>query len=141
MEFTITAMSIADYDSVLQIWQQTENIGLSQADSPERIAAYLDRNPGLSFIAVQDEKIVGTILSGHDSRRGFIHHLAVLPEYRRQGIGESLVSHCLEGLRNIGIDRCHIFVYQANESGIRFWEKQGWFRRDELLPMSYNLPD
>ncbi|MEN6480862.1 MAG: GNAT family N-acetyltransferase [Anaerolineaceae bacterium] len=141
MEFTIRAMTIADYDSVFQIWQQTENIGLSQADSPERIAAYLERNPGLSFIAVQDEKIVGAILSGHDSRRGFIHHLAILPEYRRQGIGESLVSHCLEGLKNIGIDRCHIFVYQANKSGIRFWEKQGWFRRDELLPMSYNLPD
>ncbi len=42
-------------------------------------------------MAEKRKSIVGAILSGHDGRRGFVHHLVVLPEVRRQGIGQQLV--------------------------------------------------
>lgn len=68
---------MADYDEAWALWKRTEGIGLSQADEPRNIASFLARNPGLSFVAEEEGKIVGAVLCGSDGRRGFLHHLAV----------------------------------------------------------------
>lgn len=63
---------------------------LSKADEKAKIESYLTRSEGMSKVAVIDGKIVGTVLASHDGRRGFIHHMAVLPDYRRNRIGHEL---------------------------------------------------
>ena len=47
----IREMAISDYDSVIALWCQTEGMSIRDADSKESIGNYLDRNPGLSFVA------------------------------------------------------------------------------------------
>mgnify|MGYP002517741159 CR=1 FL=1 len=89
---TIRPMTIGDYDEVFAMWQITSKRALSEADERGQIERYLNRNKGMSQVAVIDGKIVGTVLAGHDGRRGFIHYMAVLPEYRRQGIASALTS-------------------------------------------------
>ncbi len=49
MSVGIREMTMADYDAMLALWQISEGIGLSNADSRDNIASYLQRNPGLSF--------------------------------------------------------------------------------------------
>ena len=98
--------------------------------------AYLARNPGLSFVARRAGKIVGAVLCGHDGRRGYLHHLAVEPSLRGQGIGSVLVRKCLAALAAIGVQRCNIFVFSDNESGKVFWRKTGW-RTYEGLEVMY----
>ena len=99
---------------------------------------YLRRNEGMSQVAVIDGKIVGTVLAGHDGRRGFIHHMAVLPEYRRRRIGHSLAEKAIEMIRAEGIDKTHIFSYQNNEIGQNFWRDFGFEKRDDVFVYSYD---
>ena len=127
---------IQDYDAVLALWQACEGVGLSNADSRESITRYLERNPGQSFIVENDSRFVGTVLRGHDGRRGYIHHLAVHPDYRRRGIGQKLVTRCLAALREDGIQKCHLFVFGENRNGRQFWQEIGWTERVELVLMS-----
>jgi ribosomal protein S18 acetylase RimI-like enzyme len=129
-------MTIEDYPDVFQLWEMSDNIGLSKADSQPSIQKFLERNPGMSYIAWTEEKMVGAVLCGHDGRRGYIHHLMVHPEFRRKGIGQSLVSRCMFALTRIGIQKCHLFVFEENLHGIKFWESLGWTRRVELTMMS-----
>jgi putative acetyltransferase len=133
-------MSINDFDAVSVLWQNTENIGLSQADSYEQISYYLERNPDLSYVALVNNIIVGTVLSGHDGRRGCIYHLAVQPAFRSFGIGRGLVQLCLAGLAHAHIERCHIHVYAENQTGLAFWKNNGWFTRTELELLSIDIP-
>ena len=76
----------------------------------------------MSQVAVVDGKIVGTVLAGHDGRRGFIHHMAVLPEFRRKKIGHALAQTAIQKIREQGIDKTHIFCYrtmkQVKASGV-----------------------
>jgi putative acetyltransferase len=137
--YTIRPFSMEAYDEVYALWQATPGVGLSSADGRDEIGRYLARNPGLSFVAEQDGRLVGAVLCGHDGRRGFIHHLAVRPEARRQGLGGRLVRACLGGLRAAGIQKCHLFVFGANVEAIAFWKAAGWVSRDELVLMSMNL--
>ena len=129
----ILPMTIKNYAEVYEIWNSIPGIGLSDADSEEAIARYLDHNPNLSFICYVENKIVGIILCGHDGRRGYIHHASVLPEYRGQNIGNALVQKALGEFQNQGINKCHLFVFYDNEIGNVFWNKQGWKKRSDIL--------
>ena len=137
--FRIEPLSIDDYDALYAFWQATPGVGLSQADSREGIACYLARNPGGSFQVRLDDLIVGSVLGGHDGRRGFLHHLAVAPICRRQGVGRQLVNAALAALRAEGIDKCHLMVFTHNESAQAFWRKLGWVVREELRLVSCDL--
>ena len=72
----IREMTIDDYDEVYEMWQITTKRALSKADERDQMERYLKHNAGMSQVAVVDGKIVGTVLAGHDGRRGFIHHMA-----------------------------------------------------------------
>lgn len=139
MHIQYREMTIDDYEPVINLWKNSENIGMSNADSLKNLTFYLERNPGMSFIALDGEQLVGAALCGHDGRRGAIYHLAVLPAARQQGIGRQLVQHCLIGLQRAGIERCHIHVYSANAAGLQFWQNNGWFLRPELELLSIDL--
>jgi putative acetyltransferase len=139
IDIDIREMQIEDYDQVYALWRSTEGIGLSLADSRDHIARYLASNPGMSFCAWEGVALAGAVLCGHDSRRGYLHHLAVSRPYRGAGIGRSLVHRCLAALQDAGITKCHLFVFQDNREAIAFWQHNGWALRTDLYIMSKNL--
>ncbi len=133
----IREMTMADYDAAMALWQRTEGMGLRPADAPEHIARYLARNPGLSFVAMDGDRLVGTVLCGHDGRRGYLQHLAVERAYRGRGIGKALVERVLNALRDVGIRKCHLFVIKENQAAIAFWRHIGWELRQDIVTMSH----
>jgi ribosomal protein S18 acetylase RimI-like enzyme len=139
MKITISPFTIESYDDILALWQQCGGIGLSEADSRDNIRSYLERNPGMSFVAMDYGRIVGAILAGYDGRRGYIHHLAVHPDHRRQGVGRQLAEHCLQKLKKAGIQKGHIFIFNNNTDGITFWKSVGWTYRADISVMSKTI--
>ncbi len=135
--FSIRTMQIGDYDSVATLMQETPGISLRDADSRENTARYLERNPGLSFVACIDRNIIGCIMSGHDGRRGYLQHLLVHPQQRGKGIAHALLESCLTALEQIGIHKSHIDVLKTNEAGAAFWEHQGWHKRTDIDRYSF----
>lgn len=133
----IVEMTMSDYDSVFALLRETPGVVLRDADSRDAIASYLKRNPGLSFVARNGDRLVGCLLSGHDGRRGYLHHLAVDPSCRRCGIGSALVRLCLERLQRQGIRKSHVDVLIGNETAHLFWSRRGWERRNELVKYSF----
>ncbi|KGE19614.1 GNAT family N-acetyltransferase [Paenibacillus wynnii] len=122
-----------DYSAAYKLWEKTEGMGLSSADSEEEITRYLQRNVGLSQICEdEDGTIAGTALCGHDGRRGYIYHVAVSTSYRGMGVGRALVNRCLNKLREERIAKCHLMVIGDNEGGRGFWSGLGWQFRDGI---------
>jgi len=139
MRCTITAMTLADYEDVLRLWQNSEGVGLSESDSRTEIASFLKRNRGMSFVARAGNEMVGAVLCGHDGRRGCLYHLAVASSHRRNGLGSALVARCVAELERCGILKCNVFFYRRNANGERFWLKQGWRKRADLCMAQKNL--
>ena len=101
-------------------------------DTREEIERFLKRNPTSCFVAMEEEKIVGTILCGNDGRRGYLYHTAVASEYQGQGIGTALLEAALEALKAEGICKVALVALKGNADGNGFWEKQGFFAREDL---------
>lgn len=136
MKITIRKMTIGDYAEVFALWSVCDGVGLAEGDSRDDIRRFLRRNPGLSFVAVSANHIVGAVLGSHDGRRGFLYHLAVIPEHRRAGIGRLLVQRALLALGSLGIPKCHVVVFRRNRAGRAFWRSIGWEARTRLCLMS-----
>lgn len=130
---TIRTMTPEDYDRVWALWMSCKNMGFNDLDdSREGIARFLRRNPTTSFVAEEEAAIVGVILAGQDGRRGYIYHMSVGEAYRRRGIGTQLVARCLDALKAEGINKVALLVFNRNEAGNAFWERQGFFRREDV---------
>jgi len=143
MSISYAPMTISDYDEALALWQETEGMGLHLADVDSRggVARFLQRNPGLSMVARDGARLVGTVLCGHDGRRGYMNHLAVSAHCRRHGVARALLSRCLVALRDADIVKCNAFVYSDNATGRNFWEHEGWNLREDLVIMQIDIAD
>jgi len=141
MTIEILELTISDYDDAIALWKSCFGVSIRDADSRENIERYLNRNQGLSFKAIKGDKLVGTILCGHDGRRGYINHLAVGYGDRTQGIGRKLVETSLYELKKQGIEKCHLFVFVENIEATKFWEKLGWKHREDINMMSLNISE
>ena len=135
MDYTVKKVTIDDYDQIFDLWNSTEQSrrALNPVDDTrEGIGRYLKRNPNTCFAAVKDDRIVGVILTGHDGRRGIIHHMCVHPDYRRMGIAAHLVSLAEDALQEEGIQKVFGLVFKDNDIANAFWERQGYTVRTNL---------
>lgn len=137
--FEYREMCVEDYQKSIALWRQTEGMGFLESDTKDALRFYLDRNPGMSFICCEDEKLIGTVLGGHDGRRGYIYHLAADKNYRGKSIGKTLINLSLEKIKEAGIKRCIIMLKSDNEANAEFWLKHGFERREDLNMFSKDL--
>lgn len=134
----IRVMKIEDYEEIVALWKKVPTLIVQEfEDSREQIEKFLLRNPGHSFVAVEDEKIVGTILCGQDGRRGCIYHMCVAEEYRQRKIGTHLVEKALEELKKERIHDVYLVAFQKNTIGNAFWSSLGWEMRADIN--NYNI--
>lgn len=138
----IRVMNTEDYDRVYALWMSCKNMGFNNLDdSRQGIEKYLKRNPSTCFVAEQGDAIVGVVLAGHDGRRGFIHHMAVAEDCRRQGIATDLLGQALAALKEEGINKAALLVFNRNEAGNAFWERQGFTVRDDVTYRNKELTE
>ena len=133
----IRQFAIADYDAVRSLWLSVPGVVVRDADARAPLTAYLARNQGLSFVALDRERLVGAVLCGTDGRRGYLQHLAVAPTHRRLGVGRRLAEHCVAALAALGIDKCHLMVLAENSDAAAFWSRLGWLPRTDVRLMSH----
>lgn len=133
-------MRIEDYDEVYALWKKIKGFGIrSIDDSREGVARFLNRNPTTSVVAVEDGKIVGGILCGHDGRRGCFYHVCVDESYRRHGIGKAMVVFAMEALRKEEINKVSLIAFTKNDIGNAFWNTIGWTKRQDLNYYDFTL--
>lgn len=80
-------------------------------------------------------------MSGHDGRRGYIHHTSVNDTVRKQGIGTALVNTAIEALKEQGINKVALVAFRTNKLGNSFWESQGFVERTDLVYRNKSLND
>ena len=136
----IREMKISDYDEVTALWYSIKGFAMrSIDDSREGVGKFLDRNPGLSTIAIEDGHVVGAILCGHDGRRATLYHVCVEEGYRKRGIGKAMVVRSMKALQDEGINKVALIAFTHNDIGNAFWKEIGWTKRDDLNYYDFTL--
>jgi len=138
----IRTMVPSDIPTVRQIWT-TVGFDLTRSDEVSEVTRMLAHNPGFCLILelpLPDEKrIIGTVLGGFDGRRGWIHHLAILPEYGGKGYGKQLMTHLTRAFTNHGVVKFKLEIAGDNPQLIQFYQDLGWDLRSDLTTMSFTV--
>ena len=115
------------------MWKKTGLI-LRPGDDNEGIKLKLQRDPDLFLVAEDaNHMIIGVIMGAWDGRRGWINHLAVRPDYQRQGIGKTLTDELEMRLLAKGARKVNAQVYEWNENSLRFFKSRGYEVHSDLL--------
>lgn len=139
-DFELRAMTAQDYDQVHALWERISGFALrSLDDSRDYVARFLLRNPTTSVVALDGDKVIGTILCGHDGRQATFYHVCVAPEYRKHGLGREMVRFCLSALVDEGISKAMLVAFDKNEGGNAFWQRIGWTRRTDFNSYEFML--
>ena len=138
----VRIMTIEDYEGVYALWKKIKGFGIrSIDDSKEGVARFLKRNPTTSVVAEKDGRIVGSILCGHDGRRGCLYHVCVDEDYRRHGIGKRMVVFAMKALKEEKINKVSLIAFTENDIGNAFWNTIGWTERLDLNYYDFTLSE
>lgn len=130
----IRTMKPEDYEKVHALWMTIHGFGIrSMDDSEDFVVRFIKRNPTTSIVAeTENSEIVGAILCGHDGRRACFYHVCVREDFRRQGIGNRMVSFAMKALQKEHINKITLIAYQQNVVGNLFWNKEGFTKRKDV---------
>ena len=135
----IEKYSMKSYVEVITLWRKA-GISVGSSDTKEELEKMYQRNPQLFLIGKINKKIVGVVMGGFDGRRGYLHHLAIDPDYQKRGYGKIMMDALLGKFRKMGVHKIHLFIEKYNKEVVKFYSNSGWEIRDDLIMMSF-VPD
>ena len=112
-------------ESTLNLWQECgllRSWGQSLEDIERCILA---PSSGL-MLASLDREIVGSIMLGHDSYKGWVYYLAVIPRFQRRGIGGSLMKYAESWMRERKISKLQASIGDNNMFVHAFYRNLGY---------------
>ena len=106
-----------------------------EAAFPPRMFAYLIEY-AVCLVACQPEKkVLGFIIGYASGKAGAVYTLDVHPQYRRTGVGSSLISSLEEKLQRLGAETVRLEAAVERPETIELYHKAGY--RDRELVRNY----
>ncbi len=130
-----------DFGEIIELSNTIDGVRFTDSENASWHKAFLNRNPGMCFVAERDESIIGFVYCGSDGRRATVYHLAVGSSARGLGIGKNLVRLVEDAISTAGVSRGQLMVQSTNAAVVEFYSKLGWRMRDDLLLMTKDMPD
>ena len=128
----------ADRSGVVTLWE-TVFPDDPPHNAPSKVfAAKLAVADDMLLVAVEEEAVIGTTMAGYDGHRGWLHKVAVLPQYQRRGVATALVRHAILALRSAGCTKVNLQIRVTNSEVRGFYESLG-FEIEERLSMGRRI--
>ncbi|HYM40304.1 MAG TPA: GNAT family N-acetyltransferase [Thermoplasmata archaeon] len=139
MVIAIRRLRMSDYAAIIEVLRVCHlNPRVRGRESRRNLAKQLRSKQTLYLGAFDGPQLVGTVFGTHDTRKGWINRLAVLPEYRRAGIAARLVRECERGLRKYGLEMFAALIEAENTPSRSLFAKLGYTPSDILY---YRIKD
>ncbi|HLE55144.1 MAG TPA: GNAT family N-acetyltransferase [Thermoplasmata archaeon] len=131
MAVRMRPLRLSDYGAMIQLF---DVCGLSPRvhgrDSRPAFAYQLRSNRALYLGAFDTDRLVGTVLGTHDTRKAWVNRLAVHPDYRRRGLAARLVRACEKELRKRGFRIFAALVDGDNVASQELFTRLGYASSD-----------
>ncbi|MGE1153415.1 GNAT family acetyltransferase [Pseudomonas kitaguniensis] len=111
---------------VVALWEEAFGYDTAHNLPSLAIDKKLAVNDGLFFVATDKKAVIGTVLAGYDGHRGWLYSVAVHADYRRHGLGASLVRHAEQALTALGCMKINLQITGGNDAVVGFYEALGY---------------
>ena len=137
MSFRIREYHPADTDAVLELWNSATSDGFEPIYGLAEVLASCQKDHAV--LAISDDRVVGAAVARAAHEQGWIVFFNTLPEYRRQGIGSSLLSALEARMAPLGLTKLSILVPESqDESGVL--DRAGFVDKNHLSYFERKIP-
>ncbi len=126
--YTIREFCDNDYEGLMQVWEATGIGNKARGDNLSIINQTLHLG-GKLWVALHEPtgNIVGTSWLTNDGRRLHLHHIGVLSEFRKQGLGTALTQEAINYAKDQQM-QIKLEVHETNKNAIAIYERLGFER-------------
>jgi len=114
----------------------------SWKDETEDASCYIDSTDKIVFFAYYDNKFAGQIiLHKYWNNFGYIEDLRVSKDFRRQGIGKSLMNEAIQWSINKKLAGLRLETQDINSSACKFYKSMGFSLEGFDRRLYYGIPE
>tara|TARA_R110000772_G_scaffold60328_13_gene136196 strand:+ start:1014 stop:1424 length:411 start_codon:yes stop_codon:yes gene_type:complete len=121
----ISSAKESDRDEVIALW---EACGLTRPwnDPSADYNLALANETSAILLAHIEGELAASVLTGFDGHRGWVYYLAVAPDFRKQGLGRTMMAAAEHWLRERNAPKIQLMVRDDNEAAIGFYKALGY---------------
>jgi RimJ/RimL family protein N-acetyltransferase len=122
---SIRQCRVDEVQAVLELWRQADATP-GVTDNADDLRRVITQGPADVLVAEVAGRLIGSIIGTFDGWRGNIYRMAVHPDYRRRGVGRSLVAEIENRLSARGAKRITALVEKDHAWATGFWQAVGY---------------
>ncbi len=121
----IRELTSLDIEAAAALWHE---VGLTRPWNPPilDLQRALDSSASTVLGGFDGERLVGTVMVGHDGHRGWVYYLAVDESQRGIGLGREMMTAAEHWLRDHGAVKVQLMVRATNEAVLGFYDHIGY---------------
>lgn len=127
MNITLRNFKPEDFDTLYEIDQACYEPEV--AYSKRELRAYLRFSGSHCLVAEAETRIAGFCISARRDESGYIVTIDVLPQFRRDRVGSTLLAEIERRLAANGVREITLETATDNDSAVAFWTKHGYRNR------------
>jgi ribosomal protein S18 acetylase RimI-like enzyme len=137
MTFRIREYHSADTDAILELWNTAKATGYEAVYGLAEVIASCQKDHAV--VAVSDGRVVGAAVARAAHEQGWIVFFSTFEEYRRQGIGSSLLAALETRMAPLGLSKLSILVPDSqDDSGVL--DRAGFVDKNHLSYFEREIP-
>jgi GNAT superfamily N-acetyltransferase len=121
----IRPYAASDFAAVTALWDVT-GITVAYNDPAKDIPRMLATPNCQLYVGTEGERIIASIMVGHEGHRGWLYKLAVIPEFQGKGLGRALVRQAERWLVARGVPKVNLMIRDTNLNVRDFYQRLGY---------------
>jgi ribosomal protein S18 acetylase RimI-like enzyme len=122
---TVRSATANDETTVVALWRAC-NLVTSYNDPAHDFRFASGKENSDVLVGVNEGRIVGTVMVGHDGHRGWMYYVAAHPDNRKQGIGKRMAEAAEQWLQSRGIVKVLLLIRETNTGVVDFYSHLGF---------------
>ena len=131
-DFAIRPCDDRDLPAIRKLWEAC-NLTVPHNDPVKDIAFCRASTDAEVFVGEEAERLVATVMTGHDGHRGWMYYVAVDPNSQGRGFGRRMVHHAESWLSARGVSKVNLMIRDSNEAAAGFYAALGYASEPRIV--------
>ncbi|HEX4369997.1 MAG TPA: GNAT family acetyltransferase [Rhizomicrobium sp.] len=132
MSFEVAPYSQAHFAGVKALWEEVFPDDPPRNDAEISIASKATEHPELFLLALEEGRVIGSVMAGYDGHRGWLYRVAVAKTHRHGGVGAALIHGAEQLLWALGCVKINLQVLGTNADVAAFYQSLGYVVEDRV---------
>ena len=142
MHDTIEIRSFQQEDEapLIKLWEKCELV-VAWNDPSKDISRNVQLDPEELLLGWYDKSLIASVMAGYEGHRGWINYLAVVPEFRRKGLGKTMMKAAKTYLEHFECPKINLQIRAQNHQVIEFYKSIGFLQEEVINLVKRLIPN